>query len=161
MSAGGDAGAIFGGSDCSSNVAQSQAEGNANISGNENQTLGEVNQSSETSGENNSDKKDADKKSAEKNFSENIFSAQKKSDADSTTPDDIMEKYITTIRALEDEWNRFTNSDEYKNLPENTLDETELDAQKRIRRQVDAPNRKSVEAIAIYRKSMLFSLEDL
>ncbi len=157
----GDAGAIFGGSEGSSNAPQSQAESNANISDAENQTLGEVNQSNETSeekvsGEKINDKQDVDKKSDEKNFF-----IQKKSDADSTTPDDIMEKYIMTIRALEDEWNRFANSDEYKNLPENTLDETEDEAKKRIRRQISAPNRKSVEAIALYRKSMLFSLEDL
>jgi len=36
-----------------------------------------------------------------------------------TAADNILEKFIMTIRALEDEWRNYTNSDEYKDLPEN------------------------------------------
>ena len=62
-----------------------------------------------------------------------------------------------TIRALEDEWARFTNSDEYKNLPENTLDDRHLDGKKIVK----APKRNYLNAIADYRKSMeyLFYME--
>lgn len=34
---------------------------------------------------------------------------------------DVMEKFIMTIRALEDEWKNFTKSDEYKNLSEDFI----------------------------------------
>ena len=121
----------------------SSTEGNVNISGAENQTLTEVNQSIQTSD---------DKSSTDKNYS-----AQKNSDDDSNTPEDIMEKFIMTIRALEDEWARFTNSDEYKNLPEHILDET-TDGKKKIRKQIAAPDRRFLDAAAVYRKAMLFKI---
>ncbi|MBR0060729.1 MAG: hypothetical protein IJP68_04530, partial [Selenomonadaceae bacterium] len=58
-------------------------------------------------------------------------------------------------RALEDEWARFTESDEYKNLPEHTLED------KKIHRQVAAkPKRIFLNAVADYRKSMLYKLYD-
>ena len=126
-------------------------EGNANLSGDAKangssdtpQSLSEVNQSIQ----------DANKKSSD---TERNSSAQNNSDDDKDTPEDIMEKFIMTIRALEDEWARFTNSDEYKNLPENTLDENS-DAKKKV---VAAPKRKYLNAVADYRKSMLYKLYD-
>ena len=114
-------------------------EANTNISGAENQTLSDVNQSI---AENNSPEKSED---ANKN-------AQKNSDDNSNTPEDIMEKFIMTIRALEDEWAHFTESDEYKNLPEHTLDDND---KKKI---VAAPKRKVLNAVADYRKSMHYLL---
>ena len=114
-------------------------EANTNISGAENQTLSDVNQSI---AENNSPEKSED---ANKN-------AQKNSDDNSNTPEDIMEKFIMTIRALEDEWAHFTESDEYKNLPEYTLDDND---KKKI---VAAPKRKVLNAVADYRKSMHYLL---
>lgn len=83
-------------------------------------------------------------------------SAQKNSDADKSTPEDIMEKYIWTIRALQDEWAHFTNSDEYKNLPEHRTDE--IVVKKSSRRQVDASDRILLTAAALYRKQM-FALQ--
>ena len=108
------------------------SEGNTNISGMENQTLSEVNQSIQASAEKNSP-------------------AQKNSDEEKNTPEDIMEKYIWTIRALEDEWAKFTNSKEYRDLPENL---TEKDAAKKIYRQVDEPNQKLLDAVTAYRRAM-------
>ncbi len=93
--------------------------------------------------------------SAEKNSDEKISLEQKKSDDEKFTPEDIMEKYIWTIRALEDEWARFTNSDEYKNLPEHTLGEEPI---KKIRKQIDSPKIKFLNAAAAYRRSMKYSL---
>ena len=50
-----------------------------------------------------------------------------------------------TIRALEDEWAQFRNSDEYKDLPEELSDETKA---------IEAPDFKTLRAILAYRKSM-------
>ena len=150
---GGTSGGNVGGVEAASTSGgEISAEGSTNLSGGEvvaqenknfteNQTLSQINQSIT---ENNSaeESKDADKNSP----------AQKNSDDDKTTPEDIMEKYIMTIRALEDEWARFTNSDEYKNLPENTLDD------KHGKKIVKAPKRIYLNAVADYRKSMHYLL---
>ena len=122
----GEAGNISGG--------EVSAEGNTNISGMENQSFAEVNQSIQAS-----DDKSADN---EKNSL-----VQKNSDEESNTPEDIMEKYIWTIRALEDEWMKFTNSDEYKKLPENLLED---DTTKKIYK----PDRRFLDATTAYRRSM-------
>lgn len=145
---GGTAGGNTGGvsmspnSDASSmDISGGEISAESNADATENQTLSEVNQSV---AENNSaeNSNDADKNSP----------AQKESDDDKTTPEDIMEKYIMTIRALEDEWARFTNSDEYKNLPENILDD------KHGKKIVKVPKRIYLNAIAAYRKSMHYLL---
>ncbi|MBE8950975.1 MAG: hypothetical protein SR3Q1_10360 [Quinella sp. 3Q1] len=52
-----------------------------------------------------------------------------------------MEKYIWTVRALEDEWAKFTNSKEYKDLPNNLTDKKFL-------------NRRIIDAAAAYRRAM-------
>ncbi len=133
----------FAGDTSASNLAEgaTTADANANISGTENQNLSDGNQSAQDAQENSDENKN--------------LAAQKNSDDDKDTPEDIMEKYIMTIRALEDEWARFTESDEYKNLPEHTLDN------KKIRRQVAAkPKRIFLNAVADYRKAMLYKLYD-
>ena len=103
----------------------------------ENQNFTDANQSIQTSGEFGESNSAHDDKTSD---------AQKNSDADNLTPEDIMEKYIWTIRALEDEWAHFTNSDEYKNLPDNTIDKVVV--RKKIPRQLDAAT--------AYRKSMIY-----
>ena len=130
-------------SNSSADVAQSQTSAE-NISGMENQTFSEVNQSIQNSG---------DDKSAD-NYSDKNFGTQKNSDDDKDTPEDIMEKFIMTIRALEDEWANFTKSNEYKNLPENILDDDGI----KVHKQVTVPNGKFLDAVAVYRKSMLYKL---
>ncbi len=128
-----DAGNISVGGDVA-NVSNSEvsAEGNTNLSGTKNQTLSEVNQSIQEAGENAT----SDKTSSDKNSS-----AQKTSDDETNTPEDIMEKYIWTIRALEDEWAKFMNSKEYKDLPNNLTDKNLVD-------------RKLLNAAAAYRRAM-------
>ena len=76
---------------------------------------------------------------------------EKNSDAEKQTPEDIMEKYIWTIRALEDEWARFTNSDEYKNLPDHILDKGVV--KKKIHRQIVEPDRRILNAATAYRRA--------
>ncbi len=145
----------FAGDTSASNLSEgaTTADANANISGTENQNLSNGNQSVQDAQGNSAIDKNSD---AQKNSDENKNrAAQKNSDDDKDTPEDIMEKYIMTIRALEDEWARFTESDEYKNLPEHTLDD------KKIHRQVAAkPKRIFLNAAADYRKAMLYKLYD-
>ena len=102
------------------------------------QTLAEVNQSVKSIGERATSELSNTTNDAEK------FSPTQKNSDDKNTPEDIMEKYIWTIRALEDEWLRFTNSDDYKNLPDNISDEVT----------VYKPNRKIFDAVSAYRKTM-------
>jgi len=132
----------------SSNVSQSNV-GGENFSA-ENSAPPEV--SEPTIGD---EKISTENNSAEKNSDEKISLEQKKSDDEKFTLEDIMEKYIWTIRALEDEWARFTNSDEYKNLPEHILGEEPI---KKIRKPLDAPKIKFLNAAAAYRRSMTYSL---
>ena len=108
------------------------AEGNVNITGTENQNFSEVNQSIQGADNNSPD--------AEKNPLE-----QKNSDDEAMTPEDIMEKYIWTIRALENEWAKFTNSKAYRDLPEHQSDDN---------KKIFAPDRKLLKAVAAYRKAM-------
>ena len=128
----------------------SGGEFSANISGGEisstdnganNQTLSEVNQSVQSIGE-----RATSELSNTTNDTEKFSTTQKNSD-DKNTPEDIMEKYIWTIRALEDEWLRFTNSDDYKNLPDNISDEI---TDKNFHKHIYKPNRKLLKAIRSY-----------
>lgn len=120
------------------------AEGNTNISGMENQTLSEVNQSIQAAGE-----------KASSDSANKISPAQKNSDDDANTPEDIMEKYIWTIRALEDEWAKFTNSKEYKDLPDNLTDKEKFVSKKKFYKTVDEPNRRLLDAVTAYRKNLI------
>lgn len=130
----------------------SSAEGGTEISGANNQTLADVNQSVQSSGERATSEL-SETNAANHDDKTSADDTKKKSDADSITPEDVMEKYIWTIRALEDEWARFTNSDDYKKLPEHLTDEI---VEKKIDRQVIVPNRRLLNAAAAYRRSMNF-----
>ena len=59
----------------------------------------------------------------------------------------VMEKFMMTIRALEDEWMHYSNSDEYKNLPENYFQDEE------VYTVAEMPNRKLLSMIYNYRQS--------
>lgn len=152
VQAGGDA-VNFGG-EVSSAAGTGGAEGqnfidaNQSIQASGERAAGEV---SESTRESTSAHDDKNSTNADK-----ISDTQKNSDADNLTPEDIMEKYIWTIRALEDEWAHFTNSDEYKNLPNQTIDNGIV--KKNLRRTIDTPNRRFFNAAAAYRKSMTYSL---
>ncbi len=85
---------------------------------------------------------DKNSKAQENNFGVNENSASNENPAQS-----ILEKFIMTIRALEDEWMNYTNSDEYKNLPEDFLDD------EKVYKVAEVPNRKFLNAIYTYRQS--------
>ena len=126
------------------------ADVNAEISDAENQTLADANQSIQSAGERATGEVSEITREATNNHDDKT-SAQKKSDDNDLTPEDIMEKYIWTIRALEDEWARFTNSDDYKNLPEHILDKG---VKKKIHRQIVEPDRRILNAATAYRNAM-------
>ncbi|MBR2733472.1 MAG: hypothetical protein IKD80_04385 [Selenomonadaceae bacterium] len=132
--------------DGSANAPQSCAE----ISGADNQSLADENQSIQASGERATEELSATNP-ANHDADKNSSPAQKNSDDDKFTPEDIMEKFIWTVRALEDEWAQFTNSDEYKNLPDHLAD---ADDDKKIRRQIPAPDRRLLNAATAYRRAM-------
>ena len=126
-----------------------------NAASTENQTLGEVNQSIRATGEDATGKVSETTREAidatQSDERGDNFGNKKSSDADNQTPEDIMEKYLMTIRALEDEWARFAKSKEFKDLPETLLDTAE-----KIRKQISAPNKKVLDAASAYRTSMSF-----
>lgn len=107
----------------------------------DNQTFTDANQSVQMTGEQSINTTGNDDKDP---------SAQK-TDADNMTPEDIMEKYLWTIRALENEWAHFTNSKDYKDLPDHHTDKTTA---KKIHRQIDEPSRRLLDAVAAYRRAM-------
>lgn len=133
----------------------SPSAGNACILGAESQTNSETAQVTGNVNESTGDNHDDNKTSADK-----VHATPQTKDNNTNTPEGIMEKFIMRIRALEDEWAQYTNSDEYKNLPEHSSDRVEeTDDKSKARKQIAAPNRKSLEAIAVYRKTMLYSLD--
>ena len=88
----------------------------------------------------------ANSESAESSKTQQDSSTEKNSSG-KTTADDILEKFIMTVRALEDEWAEFTKSKKFAKLPE---DYSEKD--KKI---INTPNKKTLDAIMIYRNAML------
>ena len=126
-----------------------------NLSSTENQSLGENNQSIQSAGERATGQvsettREALDANRDGEKASDTFGNKKSSDA--TTPEDIMEKYLMTIRALEDEWARFTKSKEFKDLPETLLDA------KIFHKQITAPNKKFLDAASAYRRSMNFAV---
>ena len=73
------------------------------------------------------------------------------------SPEDIMEKFLMTIRALEDEWAQFTKSKTYKNMPEDYLKKVEQEKSgkkfKNTYKKIDAPNSKILNAVETYRNA--------
>ena len=112
---------------------------------NENSTSTESLSNADKNSASNENLLSADKNS---NSQENNFGVNENSNDGENSAQSILEKFIMTIRALEDEWMKFTTSDEYKNLPEDFLDE-------KIYNVAEVPNRKFLNAIYTYRQSTL------
>ena len=116
----------------------------------------------ETSTENNSS---ADKKSADTSQPAN-------NSAGNNSPDSILEKFIMTIRALEDEWAQFTKSKTYDEMPEDYFESEEHEKVtgkkfKNNYKPLDAPkqffdtmypcsSKKVLDIVASYRSAMAF-----
>lgn len=146
MSAGGDVSAAMpSGGDTSSvsNVStadvSSQAVGDPNVG---NQTVGNQNVGNQNP-------------SANKNLSNgnnfgNVNETQTSSEKDS--PQDILEKFIMIIRALEDEWAQFSKSKHYKDLPEDHDDEQKIGRKRPAR-----TDYKAYDVATAYRAAMNLS----
>lgn len=84
----------------------------------------------------------------------------KSSSDEENSPQNVMERFIMTIRALEATWAEFTNSKEYADLPDNKREEEILnllgDKNKNHYKQIEKPNATTLNAVAAYRTSMLF-----
>lgn len=103
----------------------------------------------------------ANAENAEAQKAEN--SSEKNSPVDSsekssqkTTADDILEKFIMTIRALEDEWAQFAKSKEFDELPDDYREKKELeDAGDKKHKNNYKPNQRVLDVISVYRNAML------
>ena len=98
--------------------------------------------------EENSEVQAEEKNSSEKSSTNPAENSEENSDK-KTTADDILEKFIMTIRALEDEWAKFTKSKEYDELPDDYFEE------KNSKEKISKPNQKILDAISIYRTAMI------
>ena len=85
----------------------------------------------------------------------------KNSGYEDESPQNVMERFIMTIRALEATWAEFTNSKEYADLPDNKREEEILNmtgdkTAKSHYKQLDTPKATTLNAVAAYRTSMMF-----
>ena len=111
--------------------------------------------------ENFSDFEDWDSgKNLEKNSADDV------SNKNSDSPQEIMENFIMTIRAIEAEWAQFTKSKEYDALPANKAEEDLLNKlgernNKNFYKETETPNARMMGAVAAYRNSMMFKNSQL
>ena len=75
-------------------------------------------------------------------------SPTEKTSSGKTTADDILEKFIMTIRALEDEWAEFAKSKKFTKLPE--------DYSKDSKKIINTANKKTLDAVTAYRNAMTY-----
>lgn len=73
----------------------------------------------------------------------------------SDTPQNVMQRFIMTIRALEAEWAQFTKSKEYDNMP-NDRNEEYLLRMSGERHEICTPDKKVLGAVNAYRNSMMY-----
>ncbi len=77
-----------------------------------------------------------------------------------TSPDSILEKFIMIVRALQDEWETFSGSEEYKELPEDYAEEAEGRKQGRKHQvKVEAPGRKILDMVNAYKDTQIHMKE--
>lgn len=80
----------------------------------------------------------------------------------SDSPQEIMENFIMTIRAIEAEWAQFTKSKEYDALPNNKAEEDLLNRlgernNKNFYKETETPNARMMGAVAAYRAAQNFN----
>ena len=140
--------------DAVSEITKFEIQANQNAAENIQQANAETSETQST--ENNSD---ADKKSDSMLQSSKLSMTNSATDINS--PEDIMEKLIMTIRALEDEWAQFTKSKTYDEMPEDYFesDEQEKVTGKKFKnnyKPLDAPRKNILDAVSMYRNAMNF-----
>jgi len=72
-----------------------------------------------------------------------------KSSDDKNSPEDIVEKFLMTIRALEDEWAQFSSSKKFAKLPEDYSKDNKTNA-------IEQTNQRTLKIISAYRNAMNF-----
>lgn len=79
--------------------------------------------------------------------------------ANTNSPEDIMEKFLMTIRALENEWAQFTKSKTFKEMPEDYFKKAEQEVTgkkfKNDYKSLDTPSQRILDVISAYRNSAL------
>ena len=83
---------------------------------------------------------------ANQETAENLQQANSENAQKNNTAEGILEKFIMTVRALEDEWANFTKSKEFERLPEDYFEEKNSKI-------IKTPNKKVLDAILIYRNA--------
>lgn len=135
----------------------SPAEGNfsSGAGGTENQSFTDANQSIQETGDHATGEISETNLANHDGETDKKLFEQKNSDDDSKSAyEDIMEKYIWTIRALQNEWLSFVDSKSYKDLPEQVVDEVLDKEDKYHHHKVTEPDRKTIDAATAYRKAM-------
>ena len=96
---------------------------------------------------------------AELNKNQNVISD---SSQENKSIDGILEKFIMVVRAIEDEWITFSKSDDYKDLPDDILEEVEQELSGKGKHKkkisIEKPNQQVIDVVSAYRKSMSYSL---
>ena len=100
----------------------------------------------------------------DKNKSEN--STSKTNSAENNSPQSIMEKFLMTVRALEDEWAQFTKSETFDKMPEDYSEENKREkiTGKKFKnnyKKLDAPQKNILEAVGAYRNAMSFQATNI
>lgn len=76
------------------------------------------------------------------------------------SPDSILEKFIMIVRALQDEWETFSGSEEYKDLPEDYAGEAEERKRGREHQvKVEAPGRRILDMVNAYKDTQIHMKE--
>lgn len=83
------------------------------------------------------------------NAEESQAQQSEKSSGDKNSPEDIVEKFLMTIRALEDEWAQFSSSKKFSKLPESYSDDKKT-------KTIEKTNQRTLKMIAAYRNAMNF-----
>lgn len=119
----------------------------------------DIQQANEMQAEENSEDASSNSNSPSNATSRKISMTNSATDMDS--PQDIMEKFIMTIRALEDEWAQFTKSKAYDEMPEDFFEEDKREKSggkkyKNTYKAFDTPSKKVLDVISVYRSAMMF-----
>ena len=81
----------------------------------------------------------------------------KNNNDNSDTPQNVMQRFIMTIRALEAEWANFTKSKEYDDMPSNEREKYLLDSNQQDNYNYNyAPSNRVMGAVNAYRNSMTY-----
>ncbi len=95
--------------------------------------------------------------------SDTINSSSGKSENSGDVNSSILEKFIMVVRAIEDEWQTFAKSDEYKEMPEGIFEEAEIEKSRKYKHKkqdpISNPTYQVLDAISAYRSAMMFNDE--